>query len=78
MFFHRIVKSNDWKVRKNHMEPVMQIWSNSFDSNVKKICRTLGLNCEPSFIEICFLTAYVSGGVFPSPFCKTFSEKSGI
>ena len=52
MLFHRIVKSKDgrlgkiiWNQQRKYGMP------NSFDSNVKKICRTLELNCEPSFIE---------------------------
>ena len=50
MLFHRIVKSKDGRLGKI-------IWNqqhkygmpNSFDSNVKKICKILELNCEPSF-----------------------------
>ena len=51
MLYHSIVKSKERRLAKI-------VWTqqhrydmpNSFDYNIKKICKTLGLNCEPSFI----------------------------
>ena len=51
MLYHSIVKSKEKRLAKI-------VWTqqhrydmpNSFDYNIKKICKTLGLNCEPSFI----------------------------